>query len=492
MSCGALLFLFCESTHPATNDLAIFLAQGREMQWEGGFADVDRFTHTVEGTSFLNGTWGTQRIFFLLWLLAGYGTLQLVLAISVCATVFLTAWGARRAGRTGPVAAFGALLAVWLVVQNLGLRPQLFALPLFAAYATIAMTFRPTWRAGLVSALLVGVWANLHGSFVIAPILSLCVALGIAWEHASAEHGSPTEKLRAALAGDARAHVLIAIAAGIAACVNPYGPAIWRYVAENSSSPSSRGLSEWARTTITDACGVRLMVAWIALGLVIARKKRIPPPRDALAMVAFTFLALTAIRHVVWTGMVLPIALARLLAPTPKEEAALAAGANDRRVHPAFAAAFAAFWLFLLVGQSPWVKVREKNEDDEVAARFTKDTPARIAAWAADNGVEGRLFNSMEWGGYLVWRIPGVQAFVDARIWIFPDDVWQEYLAISGAFDGWEDALDRRDVRWAILEKRFQARLVTAMDASPRWERVYDDELGAVYRRRESAPPPSL
>jgi hypothetical protein len=186
---------------------------------------------------------------------------------------------------------------------------------------------------------------------------------------------------------------------------------------------------------------------------------------------------------VVWTGMVLPIALARLLAPAAPDAPRPVEG--DRRVHPALAAVFFAFWAVLLIGQSPWVKVRGVTGDAEVEARFTKDTPARLVAWAAENGVRGRLFNSMEWGGYLVWRVPETQAFVDARIWIFPDEVWSEYLSISGAKGDWEDALDRREIGWVVLEKRFHGGdLTTAIAASPRWEKAYEDDLGAIYRRR--------
>lgn len=486
-SCGALLFLFCESVWIATNDLAIFLAQGREMAEQGGFADVDAFTHTVGGTSFLNGTWGAQRLFYAIWRVAGWGGLQLTLACAVCGTVVLTAWGARRAGRSTAVAGFGAMLAVWLVVQNLGMRPQLFALPLFAAYATLAMTVPPGLATGVASAVLVCVWANLHGSFVIAPVLSACLAAGVAWEQAAAERtwgDWARAALRSLLRGEGRAHLLTAGAVGAAACVNPYGASIWLYVALNTSSPAARGLSEWQRTTITDACGVRLLGSVIVMGSVVALRRRLPARRDTPAMVAFVAFALTAVRHVVWTGMVLPIALARLLAPAASDATATPP-APERRLHPAIAVVFFAFWGSILVGMSPWVKVRGLTGDAEAVARFAPDTPVALTAWAAENGVQGPLFNSMEWGGYLVWRLPGATAFVDARIWIFPDDVWAEYLQISGARDDWEDALDRREIRWAVLERRFHwYELAPAMSASPRWEKVYEDETGLIFRRR--------
>lgn len=454
------------------------------MAEQGGFADIDAFTHTVDGAPFLNGTWGAQRLFYELWRAGGWGALQLTLACAVCSTVLLTAWGARRAGRSTAVAGFGAMLSVWLVVQNLGMRPQLFALPLFAAYASMAMTVRPTLATGAVAASMACVWANLHGSFAIAPVLSVCVAVGAAWDEGSGER-SWREWMRAVLRslvrGEGRGHLLTAAAVAAAACVNPYGLSIWLYVALNTSSPAARGLSEWQRTTITDACGVRLLGGVIAIGLAVALRRRLPSRRDVPAMLAYVLLALTAIRHVVWTGMVLPIAFARLLAPAP----AATPAEPERRLHPILAFVFFGFWLSILVGMSPWVKVRGVSGDAEVAARFTSDTPVKLTAWAEENGVQGKLFNSMEWGGWLVWRLPGTSAFVDARIWIFPDDVWSEYLQISGARDDWEDALDRRNIRWAILERRFHwHELAPAMEASARWEKVYEDDDGLVFRRR--------
>ena len=506
LSCGALLFLFCESTRQATNDLAIYLAQGREMAELGGYADVDAFTHTVTGRSFLNGSWGAQRLFYALWRTGGYALLQLTVAVCVSSTVFVAAWGARRAGRGSAGTAFGALLAAWLVVQNLGLRPQTFALPLFAVYAAVAMTMTPTLLTGVLSAAIVAVWANLHGSFAVAPVLSLLVAAGLAWEIAvSPESGAPAgpagfvrTAARALVSGEPRAHLLTAGAAVLGSAANPYGLGLWLYVAENTSSPASRGLAEWGRTSITDPAGIRLLGAAVLIGLVIAFKRRVPARRDVPAMLAFTGLALTAMRHVVWTGMVYPIVFARLLLPerrapapaapadpgAPSASRGSAAPVGERRLHPVFALGMAAFWGALLVSESPWVKVRSTG-DAEIAARFNDATPVRLTAWAAENGVSGNLFNSMEWGGWLVWRLPDVRVFADVRIWIFPDDVWAEYLSISDAAPGWDDRLAARNVEWAVLEKRFHGdTLVPAMRSSPHWELRYEDDLGAVFHRR--------
>ncbi len=478
LSAAALLFLFCEGKQLAMNDLGIYLAMGREMAEQGGIADVDGFTHTVDGARFLNGTWGSQLLFFHLWRMGGYGALQLLLAFSVCATVVTAALGARRAAKgSDPALGFGALLSAWLVVQNLGLRPQLFSLPLFAGYAALALSCRPSWLTIALSAAIVALWANLHGSFVIAPILSLLVAAGVLWETLPAganpvRHAIETMKTRS----EAFGHSLTAGAALLAGALNPYGIGIYTYVAENSSSPSARGLTEWFPTSIGSPQGIRVVVAAVLIGLAFWRSRRSFAKRDLPALGAFLFLALTAVRHVVWLGMIVPIAVARAF---PARE-----GEEPKRYPAAVGWVAVAIWGAFLAAESPLLHARATTEDAEVRARFTKDTPVDLATWCAGNGVRGKLFNSMEWGSYLAWRLPPeAKLFVDVRIWIYPDPVWNEYLEVSKAVHGWEEILDRHEVEWAILEKRFHWQLLPYIAESPLWEKAYEDDLGLVYRR---------
>jgi hypothetical protein len=149
-----------------------------------------------------------------------------------------------------------------------------------------------------------------------------------------------------------------------------------------------------------------------------------------------------------------------------------------------FAAALAIFWAIVLVAESPMVRVHGLVGDADVSARFTKDTPVALAAWAADHEVRGRLFNTMEWGSYLAWRLPETRLFVDVRIWIFPEDVWSDFLRVSNGLEGWEEILDRRQVEWAILDRRFDRELIPRMSVSSRWEQVYADDNGLIFRRR--------
>lgn len=472
MSAAALLFMFCESKELAMNDLAIYLAQGREMAELGGLADVDRYTHTVEGMKFLNGTWGSQVVFWALWKMGSVDALQMLLATAVCSTILIVAWGARRASGNPNALGLGGMLCAWLVVQNLGLRPQLFSLPLFAGYAAIALSVRPTWKTMLASAAIVAVWTNLHGSFILAPILSGGIAVGLFWED--------RKQLPEAIG-----HLITSAIAFAAALLNPYGLAIYRYVAENSRSPAGRGLTEWAPTSIAEPAGIRMAVAAAILALVFALHRRLPARRDLPALLAFTFLALTAIRHVVWLGMLVPIMATRVFPPKEEAADAPAPATNPEGLHPVFGFGAVIFWLAAVLYQMPVLRPDARTGDALIEARFNSSTPVRLAAWAADNGVKGKLFNSMEWGGYFAYRLPpDAKLFVDVRIWIYPQEIWDDMLRISEAEHGWEDILDRHEVEFAILDRRFHHKLLPYMTASDRWEQIYSDDLGLIFKRR--------
>ena len=61
------------------------------------------------------------------------------------------------------------------------------------------------------------------------------------------------------------------------------------------------------------------------------------------------------------------------------------------------------------------------------------------------NGLTGPMFNSYNWGGYLIFNLPDEPVFVDGRTDLYGDDFLQTYLQTAVGGDGcsssctWED-----------------------------------------------------
>jgi hypothetical protein len=93
----------------------------------------------------------------------------------------------------------------------------------------------------------------------------------------------------------------------------------------------------------------------------------------------------------------------------------------------------------------------------------------------------GPLFNSYNWGGYILWALyPEYPSFVDGRTDLFDDEVLREYLTAWRADDGWQAVLEDRGIRLALLEPN--APLVHALEFAG-WSKVYADSQAVVLQR---------
>jgi hypothetical protein len=109
--------------------------------------------------------------------------------------------------------------------------------------------------------------------------------------------------------------------------------------------------------------------------------------------------------------------------------------------------------------------------------------PRPAAEYLATLERPGRLFNYLDWGGYLAYRLaPRGQIFVDGRFGIYPHTVYRDYFTISAAEPGWEQRLASYGVDTLVLHRRAQAPLVRGLSDSTEWQPVYCDATAVVYR----------
>ncbi|MFH1463048.1 MAG: hypothetical protein ABIO70_01550 [Pseudomonadota bacterium] len=245
--------------------------------------------------------------------------------------------------------------------------------------------------------------------------------------------------------------------------------------------PRERGILEWGAPTLRSFTGVRLAAAialWLAL---TARRDRPLHPASWLLVLGFGALALSATRLLAWFGLAtaLPLAL-RLTAPGPQPTAPPLRPRDARLLW-----SLGLGWALLLAAGIP------------LKVSLSPDTPVELAEVLAEEPVHGRVFASMEAGGYLAWRFhePSTgpdsplgrmdrPTFLDMRVWIFPDDVWQDFEAIAGARPGWQERLDHWEVQHLLLNPdQVGSELLEAARVADEWELVAEDGSGALFRR---------
>jgi hypothetical protein len=91
------------------------------------------------------------------------------------------------------------------------------------------------------------------------------------------------------------------------------------------------------------------------------------------------------------------------------------------------------------------------------------------------------MFNPQIWGSWLELRFPKSPVFVDARIEVFPDSIWRQYVDVSLGREGWQQILRRWEVRVVVADRGQQASLIPLIRKDPGWRLVHTDRRGLVF-----------
>ncbi len=440
-------------------DLAYQIRAGGVMLDTHRLLDVDTFTYTVRGGTWLNQQWGAEVLLAAIHRAGGWSGVAIARGVLLGAIVLLLYRTCRAAGAAPRTAAL-LTLAGWLVGIEIlpAMRPQLFGFVLFAttmwAIATRDASPRRLW---LVPPLVV-VWANVHGSFPLAFVL-----LGLAWlaDRRSDPRG-------------ARRLVAIAAVTVPATLVNPFGIRVWSYVADLSTHPVvSRRIAEWGPPSVHTPTGLLFFASIFGVAVLVARSSRPVQWPALLTLGLFAVLGLLAIRGVVWWAMVAPVVVAGLV----RDEAVRTPAASRPPLHAVAAAAL----VVLVVVTLPIARGTDPVTGGPAVLTYAPERLVAAARAAVPAGTSA--FVSQLYASWSEFSAPALPVAVDARIEIFPEAVWDDYYLVSAGQEGWTDVLDRWDVDVLILEPNQASGLLEVLARHPEWRRVAQDADGSVYVR---------
>jgi hypothetical protein len=123
----------------------------------------------------------------------------------------------------------------------------------------------------------------------------------------------------------------------------------------------------------------------------------------------------------------------------------------------------------------------------QLARSTSQRTPHAIADYLRRHPPHGLIFNTFEWGDYLLWAgPPGLQVFVASHAHLIPEEVWEDYLHILYTRGDWEKSLDQYGVNAVALEKKDRESLIRGLKARKNvWRVGYEDHRSVVFVRRE-------
>jgi hypothetical protein len=450
-------------------DTLSHIAIGRWIVAHRAIPFRDPFTYTARGMPWVPHEWLTEILFAVVYQRLGWGGVVAATGLS-CAAAFALLTGA-LARLLGPRrAAIGALAGFALTEAHLLARPHAIAWPLLVFWTAKVIGARDAGRVpSLALVPIMTLWCNLHGGFVIGLLIAGLLAAEAAWQTPAA-HRSATVREWGGFLGLSTLAALVS-PNSIDALLLPF-----KMLNMNFALAS---ISEWRSA---DFARFDPLEAWIGLAIFAGFTLGIRLPSSRILMVLLLlWMALTHVRNEELVGMIAPLLVAAPLAQQLGREMA----ANDlARRHNRVAAPATVLIAALAAATVLGVFATAWALDRRGLMPRADVAPAAALAAARRAGLDGHVFNSVRFGGYLLFE--GIPTFVDGRADLFGDTFLERYAVASGAVDGvLSEVLDAYAVRWTLLEPSSPA--VGLLEHLPGWARVYADPYAVVHRRKSPA-----
>lgn len=461
---------------PQDPDMYWHLAMARQ-QWEQGHRwESDSFSHTIPGKEWNNAFWLGHYPYYGLYLLAG--DLGLVAYVAILALAGMTLLYFSSEG--DPAArAFGLILAAVTASITWTARPQMISFALCALIVYLLGRYRDgsikhLWWLLPVFAL----WPNLHGGYALGFFFMALAMLGegLHWLFEGViQPEDPTPTLRPMI------HIgLVGLASALCIVVfNPYGIEAITYPFYVLNMEASRSfIIEWQSPDFGLATALpQLLLLMATIGAVGLSGEK-ADWRDLMLALGFTYLSFTSWRVV----LVYPLAITPLLVRHLScwiERLGL-----DLQWHRAARGARlylnAGLGLLILAGTAMLAIDRLRPDRAEEALRSAY--PVDAVAWLRANPQPRELYNHYNWGGYLVWTLPEMPVYIDGRADLYGDELVSEFAHVNSGAGGWEETLENRAIRTALVEHG--SGLARAMAAQPEnWRLVYEDAQALIYVR---------
>jgi hypothetical protein len=410
----------------------------------------------------LTHEWLTEALFYPIYRLGGYGALVLfraLILVAACGAVGLVAW--RRTGRSY-ISIAAALLPAAVLYLTATDRPQIFTIFFAALFLVVLDARRPLWLLPPLALL----WANFHGGFIVSWILvgAFCAE-------------ALYQRLRGSPPADEARLWLASIATILGSLANPNG---WNAIATLlyfRQSKMQSVIAEWQPTVLWPPGGFVLLLAAGALVLLWTRgKARFV---DVLLFALFGLAGIYAIRNVIFIGLFAPVAIATYL---PWKTRPLPAAAQ-----------FAIAAAILAIGV---VRIAEGKALQLNAQEATR--PAGAAEFLLAHRIGGPIYNHLEDGGYLMWKLwPNNQVFVDGRL--LNETVYRDYRLLTYNINAGKpplQILDDYGIQTVVVNgfeygagEPHMLMVALANPGQTVWKLIYRDAVTAIFTRR---PPPGV
>ena len=319
----------------------------------------------------------------------------------------------------------------------------------------------PLWALPL----LMVVWVNVHGGFLIGFVLLGIYWVDAVWQWFSQKEDrfeSALQKIR--MGRRVRNLTIAGILSAVATLVNPYGFKlhihIYQYLTNSFLMDHIDEFQSPNFHYVAQKCFAGLLLLTM---VAFAAKRRKVSASDGLLVLFAVYAGLYASRNIPVSSLLLILVIGPWLSD----------GMERLAERVAAAVIVMTCWIAAHGGKMGIEQLMDAHFD---AKRF----PARAVDYLEKNGIAGPTLSPDYWGGYLIYRLyPRARVVVDDRHDFYGGEFLKSYLKMVHVEPGWEDFLRQHPAGCVVVPK--ESALANILAETADWRRTYADEAAVVF-----------
>lgn len=494
LSCGALGRLLLRDA-----SIGWHIRNGQQMLLTHAITHVDSFSSTMNGKPWYAWEWLYDVVFAAIHHAMGLNGVVFYTAAIIAATFVLTLHLGLRRGGNLPITLFLLLLALAASAVHFLARPHVLSWLLTVVWFEVLDSAASAPASEQLKRLLwlpvvMLLWVNLHGGFVLGFILLAVYLAG-----GAIEYGASPER-RSELAAWLKRLGGMSLLVGAASFVNPYGYQlhlhVYRYLTDRFLMDRiSEFLSPDFHGAAQQCFAVLVLITIVAL----ASARRKPSATHLLVLLIAVYGGFYATRSLPTSSLLMVLIIAPVISESVAGlgESAEAAGwlrglaswtqSFGVRMERLEKSLYGHLWLVVVFVLGLWACAHQGRigSTQFINAYFDeKRFPVEAAERIAERGIQGPIFSLDYWGGYLIYRLyPETKVVADDRHDLYGDAFFKEFLKAVLVQPGWDGALDTLQVDWVLMPADSPLANMLRMKAG--WGLEYEDKTAVLFRRRK-------
>jgi len=459
-----LVFIVCVN-QPIDPDMWWHLRNGQETLSQGSISTVDLFSFTRFNQPWTNAFWLSDLFIYAIYQIGGFWLLLTIFAALGTLTymiIFLFS--------PGPflLRAFLVVLAAISTSPEWTIRPQVTSfLILSIVNIYLIQNSDLNWKKFIWLPLLFILWANIHGGYIWGILLLFAVIIGRFLDHYLFKNITVNKSELAKFS-------LFSFLSFFFVLFNPNGLAILK-LPFKTIDVSIASIMEWSSPNFHEMIMLPFLMVIILFIIVLSIAEKRLSSDQLIKALGFLILAFISQRNIPLAVIViLPILIEKFseFISTYKNGKSIKSEIKVPAKVSAIINSIIVLFLVLACG----ARIYAQSSASEIQSVY----PVQAVEWILENKPKGNIFNSYNWGGFLIFNLPEYKVFIDGRADLYGNELIATWWNIVNDRQNSLESLDKYNINLILLEPD---RPIVERLIEQNWTLSYQDGVSVILTR---------